>query len=102
MVDRSGGVCEVCGRERAREYQHRKAEGQGGEVSVVNGLAVCGFGNTSGCHGRIHSNPTEAYARGWSVRREHDPAAKPVQHAWLGWVLLLPDGSVAQADEEAA
>ena len=99
---RSGGICEVCGRERAREYQHRKAAVHGGEYSTVNGLDVCGHGNLDGCHGRIHQNPLLAYERGWSVRSGHNPATQPVWLAGRGRVLLRPDGSVTPYNREAA
>lgn len=90
---RSGGLCEVCGRVPAREFQHRKAQVHGGEYSAVNGLDVCGHGNLDGCHGHIHQNATIAYEQGWSVRSGHDPATRPVWLAGRGRVLLRADGS---------
>jgi len=98
---RSGGICEVCGRQPAREFQHRKAQVHGGEYSAVNGLDVCGHGNVSGCHGHIHQNPTAAYEQGWSVRSGHDPAVRPVWFAGRGLVLLRADGSVSPYREAA-
>ena len=99
---RSGGLCELCHRAPASNFQHRKAQVHGGEYSAVNGLDVCGMGNMSGCHGHIHQNPTVAYERGWSVRSGHDPASQPVWLAGRGWVLLRPDGSVSPYNRKAA
>lgn len=96
---RSGGMCEVCGKAQATNFQHRKAAGQGGGWSACNGLDVCGMGNVSGCHGLIHQNPTLAYANGWSVRSGHDPATQPVQLAGRGLCLLAPDGRAVPAAE---
>lgn len=99
---RSGGVCEVCRRERATNFQHRLAEGHGGQYTACNGLDVCGMGNASGCHGRIHQYPLIAYERGWSVRSGHDPAVQPVWLAGHGWSLLRADGSISPYKREAA
>lgn len=90
---RSGGICEVCGRQPSREFQHRKAQVHGGEYSAVNGLDVCGHGNYDGCHGHIHQHPAIAYEQGWSVRSGHNPAVQPVWLAGRGRVLLRADGS---------
>lgn len=94
---RSRGRCEVCNSAKATNYQHRKNKSQGGDWSVVNGLDVCGNGNATGCHGRIHQNPTEAYDAGWSVRRNDDPATKPVLVRGAR-VLLTPDGGYKPLD----
>lgn len=99
---RSGGICEVCGRQPSREFQHRKAQVHGGEYSAVNGLDVCGHGNYDGCHGHIHQHPAIAYEQGWSVRSGHDPATRPVWLAGRGLVLLRADGSVTPYNREAA
>lgn len=84
---RSGGVCEVCGGERATNFQHRKNRSQGGLWLASNGLDVCGSG-TWGCHGRIHARPQEAYRNGWSVKSWADPALVPFLHHTLGRMYL--------------
>jgi hypothetical protein len=88
--ERSGDVCEVCGASRATNFQHRVNRSQGGQWSASNGLHVCGSG-TTGCHGRIHHSPEEAYALGWSVKGAFDPAETPVRTCY-GWVLLDDEG----------
>lgn len=100
LAARSHGLCEVCGDVRSSQFQHRKAQGQGGPWDVANGLAVCGAGNYAGCHGYIHQNPTEAYEMGWSVRREHDFLTQKVWTAHSGWVFLLSDGGLRPADAQ--
>lgn len=89
--ERSGGICEVCGKARATNFQHRKNRSQAGQWSASNGLDVCGSG-TTGDHGYIHAHPAESYERGWSVHSWDDPSEVPVQ-TWRGWVLLDDEGS---------
>lgn len=89
-------LCEVCGEVPPTEYQHRKAKAHcppAERWAVSNGLAVCGYGNYSGCHGeRIHQQPAVAYPNGWSVRSGQDPMTVPVLRRGV-WVLLDDDGS---------
>ena len=99
---RSGGVCEICDAARATNFQHRLAKAHGGPWEVANGLAVCGMGNVSGCHGRIHQNPIEAEANGWTVLSGHDFRSIPVLHAVHGRVLLGDDGSITPVEREGA
>lgn len=101
LAERSGGRCEICAVRLAREAQHRKNRSQGGTWDLSNLLHVCGFGNTSGCHGLIHQRPEAAYANGWSVRECFTPAHIP---AWLTadfgrvYVWLRDDGSREPVD----
>lgn len=90
---RSGGICEICGRKPATNFQHRLAVVHGGEYSATNGIDACGHGNLSGCHGHIHQHPAIAYEQGWSVRSGHNPATQPVWLAGRGRVLLRADGT---------
>ena len=90
VAERSGGVCEICGANRATNFQHRVNRSQGGAWSASNGLHACGSG-TTGCHGRMHHDPAEAYALGWSVKSWQDPASTPVRTSH-GWVLLDDEG----------
>ena len=102
---RAGGVCECCGAQPAREYQHRKARVHCTAAELwdpANGLAVCGHGNLDGCHGRIHSgSPAEAYANGWSVRSCFAPVDIPcLRRGQLVW--LRSDGTYIPALGDAA
>jgi Mor family transcriptional regulator len=100
--ERSGGRCEVCGFAKATNFQHRKAVAHGGPWDAANGLDVCGHGNLTGCHGRIHQCPTEAYENGWSVRSGHSYSATPVRLAVHGLAYLDSTGGVRPVDEAAA
>lgn len=99
---RSQSVCELCGRERATNFQHRQNKSQLGGWTAENGLDVCGQGNATGCHGRIHQSPAVAYERGWSVRSTQNPADVPVWLAGKGWSYLTADGGTIPAERSAA
>jgi len=49
----------------------------------ANLLLLCGTG-TTGCHGRIEANRTEAYERGWLVGQVEDPREVPVDISIFG------------------
>lgn len=92
---RSGGWCElriegVC-LGRATNYQHRRAEGQGGPTTASNGLDVCGMGNATGCHGFLHQNPNLAEDNGWTVKSWDDWRATKVV-LWNGDTWLDDEG----------
>jgi hypothetical protein len=70
---RSRGVCELCGTAPATNFHHRQMRSQGGDTTYENIVHLCGFGNTSGCHGRAHNDP-DRYINGWLVRSGLDPA----------------------------
>src|SRR5690348_15468566 len=61
---RSGGSCEGCEVETATEIHHRKFRSRGGGHEVSNLLHLCGWGNTSGCHGKAHSADAP---QGWAI-----------------------------------
>lgn len=100
VYDRSGRVCEVCGRARATNWHHRKNASQGGLWCPSNGLHLCGSG-TTGCHGKITVNPRIARERGWSVPSWGDPGETPVWVAGRGWVLLKDDGGFGEQEDAA-
>lgn len=88
---RSGGICESCGVAPATEMHHRLYRSRGGLHTASNLLDVCGWGNTSGCHGRAHSGDV-GVALGLSIESGGDPRLIPVEHALFGWVLLTDEG----------
>jgi hypothetical protein len=68
-------------------------------------MAVCGHGNSFGCHGYIHQNPTIATEKGWSVETGVDPALKPAE-VWMwghmqAFALLDDDGCLHLRTEAA-
>jgi hypothetical protein len=94
---RSGGWCECCGQAEATNFSHREGKGVGGIWTPANGLHACGWGNLSGCHGRIHQNPKWARDEmGWRLKSHEDPLAMPALLARWGWVLLDDEGGMVQ------
>ncbi len=103
---RADGACEIrmegwC-QGRAREWQHRLPKGRGGLYVPSNGLAVCGHGNSDGCHGYIHQHPTISVEKGWTLPTGSDPALEPAE-VWV-WghyqvrALLDDDGAFHLAE----
>lgn len=72
IEERSGGLCEGCGKRPATEKHHRKYASRGGESSVENALHLCGMGNHTGCHGIAHSG--EGAELGFSVHSWEEPS----------------------------
>lgn len=97
---RSQGACEVCGRTGATNMHHRRKAGR--VWTPENLIAVCGWGNASGCHGHIERNPAASREQGWIVPSHRDPARVPAWLAGRGYVFLHPSGHVEEAPEEAA
>lgn len=107
--ERSGGYCEVCGcrlREKGWNLHHRQGRGMGGtrrEVTCADGLVVCGYGNTSGCHKQMDDQRAWAVARGFVVSRH---ATKPMRDMPVllrgQWVYLTDDGAFVGVDEISA
>ena len=97
---RANGRCEVCGKYApGADIHHRRIRGMGGtkdpNVHNIEGLiAVCGWGNTSGCHGDIHGNAAYAKAMGWLISRFTPyPAEEVPVRMWDGMFLLSTDGT---------
>ena len=87
---RSGSICEACGERPAVQVHHRLYKSRGGRGNVANGLDVCGFGNSAGCHGAAHTLFGEQ--QGWSIRSGFDPLKVAVSHAVHGLVMFDDDG----------
>ena len=69
----------------------------------ANLITVCGSA-TTGCHGRIESDPLRAATTGFRLPQGADPSSSPVQ-TYRGKALLSNDGMlalVAQATREDA
>lgn len=92
VLERADGRCEKCGRIAHLELHHRKYRSRGGKHTVSNIVGLCGFGNTSGCHGWAHTSP-DAHVDGFSVASWDEPETKPVARRGV-WVLLDEYGGV--------
>lgn len=66
----------VCTTAWGLNQHHRKLRRHGGSDEGENLITVCGSG-TTGCHGWIHSHPTESYRRGWLVHSWDSPEEVP-------------------------
>lgn len=81
VIDRADFRCERCGKRllnKGASIHHRIPRGAGGTKDPlinhpVNLALLCGTG-TTGCHGWVESNRSEAYATGWLVHRWEDPS----------------------------
>lgn len=91
VYERSGLVCEVCGRARATDWSHRKPRSQGGLWCPTNGLHTC-----HPHHMLFHRHPEKSRAMGWFVSSSDDPAAAPV-YTRHGRVLLHENGAMSAA-----
>jgi len=117
VLARSGGHCEVAATSdclaRGRSLdshvgvsQHHRRPGRMGGSSAAstntaaNLLHVCGSG-TTGCHGAIESNRTEALAFGWLLHAGQDPELVPVR-LWNGRRVLLTVAGEYAAPPDAA
>lgn len=98
--ERSQGVCEGCGERRGENIHHRKFKSRGGENTVENAILLCGFGNSSGCHGRAHSG--DGAELGWAVPRYARPELWPAHRFGVGWVIYDNDGGWQEITESTA
>lgn len=89
ILDRAEGRCEGCGAVKALELHHRQYRSRGGPDTASNGLALCGRGNHTGCHGVAHTKAGED--KGWSVRSGFTPSERPAELVY-GVVLLDDEG----------
>lgn len=98
VLRRAGGCCEVCAVATDHlELHHRRYRSRGGAGSVSNALALCGWGNHTGCHGWAHTAPL-ASVWGVSLASWQDPAVVPVWREALGtWTIQSEEGLLLPA-----
>jgi hypothetical protein len=77
---RAMGRCEWCGKRAERLemhhrlYRSRKSNRHGPE----NLVGLCGWGNTTGCHGKAHTDRAAAEAAGMSIPSHVEPLTVPI------------------------
>lgn len=107
--ERAGGLCEGCHHHAETQLHHRLYKSRGGKGTIANGIALCGLGNASGCHGHAHTAHGERL--GWSLPSGSNPLGSPVRlwrKGWAGierqeWALFDDQGGVHWiTDEEAS
>lgn len=98
---RDRGRCVRCGVYTPGGSIHHR-QGRGGtdpHRPAALGL-FCGSG-TTGCHGYVHANPAEAYAKGWMVRRLGTAVCEGIPiRTYAGWVLFNADGTTTRVEVE--
>jgi hypothetical protein len=89
VLFRADGRCEWCGRKVDRpELHHRLFRSRGGGHGPENLVALCGWGNTTGCHGRAHTQEQEARAAGMTIGHGGDPLDVPFASIMFGGLLM--------------
>lgn len=112
VAERAGYACDLCARplgwfdghhftwSTPHSFHHRRPRAMGGTRRAdsnepQNLLLLCGTG-TTGCHGRVEASRALAYAAGWLVHQNEDPATVPADLAIneheTALVLLRRDG----------
>ena len=85
VITRSSGRCERCAESLGGVFgysvHHRTPRGMGGSVKKeinesANLIVLCGSG-TTGCHGWVESNRTEARKQGYLLYRIDEPDQVP-------------------------
>lgn len=91
-LERDKYKCVRCGKgliNQQASLHHRRLRSHHfeGTHKPSNLIWLCGSG-TTGCHGWVHSHPTEAYEEGYMVHSYDDPVSKPVDYYGRGFVYL--------------
>ncbi len=97
--------CVICGRPLigcvtgySIHHRHMRSHNWDGINSPSNLISVCGSG-TTGCHGRIHANPEDAYNHGWLLHAwEEQPAEVPLSTYFGDGVRLDDDWRVIKSN----
>lgn len=93
-LHRDGYKCCICGRPLdgcptgySIHHRHMRSHKWPNINSPSNLICVCGSG-TTGCHGRIHQHPADAYTNGWLIHAwDESPETVPMT-TYRGTVLL--------------
>ena len=75
--------CVFCGRPATNQH-HVVPRSQGGTDGAT--LSVCGLGNASGCHGKLHSHKLHVrYQDGWQYLETKQPTKYQDALSMDGW-----------------
>lgn len=99
VEERAGGRCEGCGLAGDLDLHHRKYRSRGGSHDAHNLIALCGLGNTSGCHGTAHS---DGFSYGWAIPSWGRDEIWPSWRWGVGWVVFDDDGGWREITESTA
>ena len=77
-------VCCICGFRLASNRHHIVPRGRGGSRGPT--VTVCGWGNSSGCHGLLHGHRAHLrYDCGWEVLVTDEPTKYEKALGMEGW-----------------
>lgn len=92
--ERSGEICEICGKKRAAQMHHRRNRSQSGKWEAANILHIC-----LDDHVWIGLNIAAAERNGWTIQgTQAIPAKTPVRRRGER-VFLYDDGRVVREDD---
>lgn len=107
VYERAHFSCELCGiglgpmRGRDHHIHHRRARRMGGSQQPDTNQPQNLLLLDSSCHERVEKERDAAYAGGWLVRQEADPATVELLIHGTRWVWLSSDGRYVDAPEGA-
>ncbi|AXN53512.1 HNH endonuclease [Gordonia phage Fryberger] len=90
VSNRSGGLCEKCGRP-GTDMHHRKSRSQGGKWNPANVIHLC-----RDCHAYMTTHPLKGYQGGWMIKGFQSEYDSPLLR-WGTWVFIDDDGEVKDA-----
>lgn len=84
LAERSQGLCERCGQERATQAHHRRPRGMGGSRDAATNVLSNLLHLSDECHAYVEANRTQAVVYGWLVKQHMTPASVPAK-LWTGF-----------------
>jgi hypothetical protein len=109
--ERDDWTCACCGNSvygRPFSRQHRVARGMGGtslkwKNRAGNIVLLCGSATSpGGCHLACEQRDERMHELGFWLEQSQRPWLEPIAHAVHGWVYLLDDGTVMDAETGGA
>lgn len=102
VAERSNGVCEVCGNERALHHHHRRARNMGSTKRPETNMPANAIHACARCHtDLIEKHRSVALLCGWLVGQYSDPGSVPLLYRGV-YVRLDDDGGIHPVEEKAA
>lgn len=99
---RADGQCERCGAWSRLELHHRLFRSRAGQHTVSNIVALCGWGNHTGCHGWAHTEGILATGHGYQIPSGGNPDELPIRVGDSWFFLKDKKFRCTQAEAERA
>lgn len=100
IQERSGGLCERCGKNPVEQHHHRRPRGSGGSRRPETNKAANALGLCMYCHADIEDHRSQALKYGWLVPQHRIPSEVPVLRRGL-WAMLDDHGDYVSIPEPA-